>query len=90
MFHVEIVAGLNNMGERPWHDLIKGERITERELSRLLRPYGVRFKVMRIGEEVCRGIERTEMNDLFSRYISMHDVELLKQESRELNAAFGA
>ena len=54
-FSRESVERLKGFGARPW----VGREITKRWLARQLRPYGVRPRTMRIGEEVANGYCKT-------------------------------
>jgi hypothetical protein len=88
----DLVARLNRMRERPWMDLPglrfvdggKRVEVTELWLSRQLRPYGVRPKNMRVGEQVGKGYAHEEMIDVFRRYVPRAEVEAFKAEAINL------
>jgi hypothetical protein len=75
-FSREMVQRLKGFGARPWG----GREITERWLARQLRPYGVRPRTMRIGEEVAKGYAEAEMSEVFRRYIPRSELEAVKVE----------
>jgi putative DNA primase/helicase len=84
----DLVAWLNRMRERPWMELpglrsVDGGRrveVTELWLARQLRPYGVRPKNMRVGEQVGKGYVHAEMIDVFQRYVPTSEVEAFRAE----------
>lgn len=82
-FSREIVERLKGFGARPW----VGREVTERWLARQLRPYGVRPRTMRIGEEVAKGYCAGELTEVFRRYIPRSELEAVKAEwAREQEA----
>jgi hypothetical protein len=59
---------LCDLEESPWGDL-RGKAITNRVLARMLRPYGVRPKVIRDGPITLRGYARQDLHDPWLRYL---------------------
>jgi hypothetical protein len=80
MFSRDLVTWLNGFADRPWMELKIGKEITERWLSQQLRPYGIRPRMLRIGEEQSRGYVESEMSPIFERYISRSEYEAFKTE----------
>jgi hypothetical protein len=68
-----ILDSLYKIEESPWEDL-KGKPLTERGLAKLLKEYGVRSKLIRIGETVARGYSRADLVDAWARYVPAIDV----------------
>lgn len=66
----EIVAHLVQMEDRPWPEWYKGKPMSETQLAKLLRPFGVRSKTIRIGSTTPRGYELSWFQDTFSRYLT--------------------
>jgi hypothetical protein len=67
---VEIVQGLCVIEGRPWQDWGRGKSITANQLARLLAPFGVKPKTMRIDkEQPSKGYERLDFDDPFNRYL---------------------
>jgi hypothetical protein len=64
----DLVARLTEDSEAPWGDL-RGKPLTDRTLARFLKPFHVRPKPIRIGDEVFRGFERAQFEDAWSRYL---------------------
>jgi hypothetical protein len=62
-----ILARLGELEESPWADLY-GRGLDARGLAKLLRPYGVKPKVIRIGSDTPRGYERADLLDPWQRY----------------------
>jgi len=84
MFSRKLVEGLNyRFTDRPWMEELRGKPVTERWLSIQLRPYGMRPKTMRIGEERAKGYVFEEFEDVFRRYIPMSEVEATRAEMME-------
>jgi hypothetical protein len=82
LFTRTLVEALNGRGERPWVDLTSSKGITDRWLSRQLRPYGIRPRTFRIGGELGKGYMQDDCMETFRRYISRTDMEVLKAECK--------
>jgi len=63
-----ILSHLIALPESPWGDL-KGKPITDRSLASRLRQYGVKSKVIRIGDRTPRGYTRGDLYDAWIRYL---------------------
>jgi hypothetical protein len=64
----DLTKALGDMIERPWPEWSKGKPITQRQIARLLKPFGIQPRQLRIGEKV-RGYEMDEsFRDVCSRY----------------------
>jgi Protein of unknown function (DUF3631) len=64
-----ILDRLARLDESPWANVGKPPRpLDAHGLSRLLKDYGVRPKVVRIGEQTARGYYRAELADQWDRY----------------------
>jgi len=63
-----ILIELGAIEESPWADL-RGRPLGAHGLARLLRPYGVRPRLERIGAEVLRGYQRADFADAWARYL---------------------
>jgi hypothetical protein len=68
MTTTDVLEALRNLEESPWGDWY-GHALTARELARLLRPYGVKPRVIRVGAATPRGYERRDLEDAFRRYV---------------------
>src|SRR5262249_3091491 len=68
----EIVADLAEMLDRPWPEWARGKPLTQRQLARLLRPFGVQPRKIRLGEETAQGYLLEDLQDTFERYLSAH------------------
>jgi len=64
-----ILAKLHELDEAPWGDM-RGKPLDDRGLSRLLKPYGIKPRLVRIGAEVSRGYAREDLHDAWKRYLS--------------------
>lgn len=65
----ELTAALVALEERPWADYRRGKPLTENVLARLLRPFKVQSKQLRIGAVSKKGYELADFTDAFSRYL---------------------
>jgi len=63
-----ILEDLCAIEDAPWSDL-KGKPITDNQLGRRLRQYGVKSKVIRIGNSTPRGYRREDLRDVWRRYL---------------------
>jgi hypothetical protein len=69
-----LLAELHVREESPWKRLFKGEGLDPRGLARLLRPFGIRPRVIRVGNETPRGYLVSDFSDAFERYLVADDV----------------
>jgi putative DNA primase/helicase len=73
---VRVLKELAALEERPWGDYGEGVRgqegrsITDRQLSRLLKPFGVKPETIRFDAGTSRGYKRNGFEDVWSRYLS--------------------
>jgi putative DNA primase/helicase len=80
IFSRDLVSGLLQRGNRPWLELCTSKGITEMWLAQQLRPYGVRPKTMRIGDQVAKGYLVKDLEEVFRRYIPRSELDELKRE----------
>jgi putative DNA primase/helicase len=64
-----LTAKLIEMEDRKWPTWNKGKPITQHQLARRLRPYGVISQPIRDGEEVFKGYWRAAFDDASARYL---------------------
>jgi hypothetical protein len=64
----KILRALHVMDEAPWGDL-RGRPMTDRDLAKLLKPYEIKPKLVKIAGEVSRGYQRTDLHDAWLRYL---------------------
>lgn len=65
----ELLQALLKLPERPWSEYRRGEGLNDRGIAKLLRPYGVRSKQVRIGERNAKGYERAALERAWMRYL---------------------
>ncbi|MEO5957416.1 MAG: DUF3631 domain-containing protein [Nitrospiraceae bacterium] len=65
---VDLLLLLINLDESSWGDL-RGKPLDSRRLSKLLKPYDIAPKPVRIGTAVSRGYQRTDLHDAWVRYL---------------------
>jgi putative DNA primase/helicase len=64
----DLLASLNSMEERPWSEYRKGKGMAASNLARLLRPYGIESRTVRIGAGTSKGYLRSSFEDSWTRY----------------------
>ena len=57
------------MEDRPWPEFKRGQPLSSTQLARLLKPFGIRPKVVRIGAGTPRGYTLQAFLDAFARYL---------------------
>jgi hypothetical protein len=62
-----ILERLHLIDEAPWDDWF-GKPLNARSLAKLLRPYGIKSKNVRVGTEQAKGYERADLADAWRRY----------------------
>ena len=56
--------------ERPWGDYRQGKPLNQNQLAKLLKPFGISSRTIRIeGHGTARGYLRTDFDDAFIRYL---------------------
>ncbi len=65
----DLVAQLTQMEDRPWPEWKAGKPLSLRQLARLLEPFGVKPKHLRIGKTTGRGYEKRDFEEVFERYL---------------------
>ena len=69
IFSDELIESLKGKADRPWIDWSRGKGLTQNGLARLLKPFSVKSKTMRIGEDRRKGYEMSGFTDAFKRYV---------------------
>lgn len=65
-----LIEKLVQLPERPWPESRPaGKPINDRQLARLLKPFGIGPKVVRIGDSTPRGYDMEGLEDAFERYL---------------------
>jgi len=64
-----LIAELTQMSERPWLAFDRGKPITVRQLARLLKPFDVGSRQLRIEGQNVHGYSCEDFEDAFSRYL---------------------
>ncbi len=65
----ELIDGLLELEERPWAEWRHGKPLTATGLARLLRPYRIASRQLRIGHTNRNGYEWEDFRDAFARYL---------------------
>jgi hypothetical protein len=65
----DILSQLAKMEERAWGEWKKGKPMTAVSLARLLKPFGIRPRTIRFGDETQKGYDPVDFQDAFTRYI---------------------
>ncbi|RMH15043.1 MAG: DUF3631 domain-containing protein [Gemmatimonadetes bacterium] len=70
LFSRDLVAALVEMEERPWPEWKAGKPLTVRQLARLVQPFGVSPRHLRIDEGTGRGYRLEDFADPCERYLA--------------------
>jgi putative DNA primase/helicase len=65
----DIIEALVQMEERPWPEWYRGKPMSKTAMSRQLKRFDIRPKMIRIGGETVRGYDREWFEDAFGRYL---------------------
>lgn len=82
----DIVSALEGLEERPWAEMKAGKPISKAQLARLLKPYDVEPRTIRIGDATLRGYLLEDLADAFSRYLPA-EVQRPQQGSNDAGEA---
>jgi putative DNA primase/helicase len=66
----EIVDQLSRLDGRPWSDWRHGRSLSTNQLAKLLSPFGVRPRTIRLGPSTAKGYRLLDLDDVFRRYLS--------------------
>ncbi len=69
IFTADLLTYLNNLDESPWGDRRRGEGLDARGLATLLRPFKIRPRTVRVGNETAKGYHLDQFADAFGRYL---------------------
>jgi putative DNA primase/helicase len=81
LFSELIIEKLGEMEERPWPEWRQGKPITQRQVARLLKPFGVGPKQIRIESVSKKGYECFDFKDAFDRYLANEAPKKFDQNS---------
>ena len=68
----DLVAWLIDREDRPWCEWKAGRPLTQRQLARLLEPFGIAPKQIWKGRNL-RGYEKGQFSDVFTRYLGVRE-----------------
>ena len=66
----ELIAALIGDDESAWSSWNRGRPLNPRQLSKMLKAYGVNSKTFRDGYETAKGFELSQFKDAFLRYLA--------------------
>jgi len=69
IFSRDLVEALKNLTEAPWNDWNRGKGLTTNALSRLLKPFSIISRTVRVDVETAKGYRLDLFRDAFSRYL---------------------
>jgi len=76
IFSVDLVRMLSCLEERPWAEWTKNKAITTIALARLLKPFGIKPKQIRVEKINRNGYCYDAFKDAFDRYIVVPDIQI--------------
>lgn len=81
----ELLKKLHELDDSPWAEWNRGKEITARQISRILKPYHISPKTIRIGSRTQKGYERDWFNETFERYL--FDLSVTPSQPKEIKAS---
>jgi hypothetical protein len=69
----DLLAALLDLDERPWSEWRHGKPLTTTGLSRLLKPFRIKSRQLRVGGTNRHGYSRDQFTDAFDRYLGPAD-----------------
>ena len=70
IFSKILVGKLVELEDRPWADWHKGKSLTQNALARLLKPFEISSKSVRIDNKTAKGYSLEQFEDAFQRYLA--------------------
>ena len=70
IFSKILVGKLVVLEDRPWADWRKGKPLTQNALARLLKPFEISSKSVRINDKTAKGYSLKQFEDAFQRYLA--------------------
>jgi putative DNA primase/helicase len=67
---VDLIDALVSDEEKPWATYYRGKPIIPVQLAKLLAPYDIKPKTVRISGRTPKGYEKSQFTDAFARYLS--------------------
>lgn len=76
----QLVETLVTLHERPWPEWRRGKPITTRQVAKLLQPFGIRSRQLRLrdGRAGIHGYLLTDFQDAFARYLGAQSATALR------------
>ena len=71
IFSDDLVEALRCIKESPWTDWSRGRGLSPNGLARLLKPFGIYSRTLRIGTDRRKGYSSDSFQDAFKRYIPL-------------------
>ena len=69
IFSEDLVKALIELEDRPWCEWRRGDPLTKNSLARLLKPYKIKSRSIRIGVDNFKGYPLDGFKDVFSSYL---------------------
>ncbi len=70
----DLVKALVDLDDAPWCEWKHGKPMTKNSLARLLKPFKIKSKTIRVGNKTFKGYMRDDFDDAFSRYLPIQNV----------------
>jgi putative DNA primase/helicase len=84
IFKEELYRRLILDDEKTWGTYNRGKPISWSQVAKMLKPYGISTKQIRIGHESLKGFDVAQFTDAFNRYLS-DDVSVKNVPSKRNN-----
>ena len=89
---MHLVAHLNALEGRPWHQCSRGSPMSQNQLANLLRPFKIKSATIRFDDAVqgsmtAKGYMRDDFAEAWNRYLSQTDPSQSVTSSQDTAAA---
>lgn len=83
----DLADALAELEDRPWPEWRRGSPLTPTSMARLLKPFGISPKQLRIDGDKARGYELADFEDVFARYLPVETVHPVQSSDDAGNGA---
>jgi hypothetical protein len=88
MLTAALLEALKGIPESPWGE--PGHELTARKLARMLHPFGVESRSVRVGDETGKGYSRVDFEEAFSRYLRCSCTQSVTSVTTRMNTGENA
>ncbi|MFN3591782.1 MAG: DUF3631 domain-containing protein, partial [Thermaurantiacus sp.] len=83
----ELVGDLRQLEDRPWAEWSHGKPLTPQSVARLLKPFGVKPRVMNLNGSSTRGYFRADVEAAAGRYIPQTRNLVTQEQNQDVSGS---